>query len=64
MNLTANELVVLDHICDGLCDKEIAAILAKPVDTVKHYQRRARLKLGLRNRVQLAIYHIMQKRTG
>jgi ATP/maltotriose-dependent transcriptional regulator MalT len=50
--LTPRELEVLDQLCDGLTNREIAERLVISVGTVKSYTGHIYSKLGVRNRVQ------------
>lgn len=45
------ELAIIDKLCDGLSDKDIAEDLSIVPSSVKSYQWRIRNKLGVDNRI-------------
>ncbi|MGW5401090.1 response regulator [Streptomyces sp. NPDC003952] len=59
--LTPRELEVLQHIAEGLSNREIATIMYITPETVKTYVSRILAKLGLRDRVQAVV---LAHRTG
>jgi DNA-binding NarL/FixJ family response regulator len=58
MILTFQERAVLGPIARGLTDKEIGRELDMPYMTVKTHGRRIRDKVGLRNRVEIAVWAV------
>jgi len=54
MPLTEREITTATLVADGLTDKEIAARLRISERTAENHVQRARDKLGLRSRAQLA----------
>ncbi len=56
--LTARETEVLEHIVQGLTNKEIAESLGIAEDTVKIHLRNILEKLHLQNRIQAAVYAV------
>lgn len=51
--LSYREQQMLDHVCKGLTNKEIAARLGLTVGTVKHYVGHLFKKLHVRNRIEV-----------
>lgn len=58
-NLTASEKRVLNLVAQAKTNKEIAADLGISPATVKRHLENILRKLGLRNRVEAAIYGVM-----
>jgi DNA-binding NarL/FixJ family response regulator len=58
--LSDRELQVLRLLTEGLSNEEIAAELGISVNTVRNHVRNILEKLGLRNRVQAAVYAVRQ----
>lgn len=54
--LTERELDVVEHVARGRTNAEIAEALFVSVSTVKTHLEAVRLKLGLRNRTEIAIW--------
>ncbi len=59
-SLSERELQVLRMLTEGLSNEEIAAELGISVNTVRNHVRNILEKLGLRNRVQAAVYAVRQ----
>ena len=55
VSLSRREQQVLDLICTGMADKEVAAQLSITCATVRTYVARLEQKLGAANRAQLAL---------
>lgn len=53
-NISKREMEVIQQICDGLSNKEIAEKLFISIDTVKDHNSRIFQKTGVKNRTQLA----------
>lgn len=56
MSITKREQEVLNYICEGYSDDEIAQTLYISVSTVKLHVHHLLKKLKLRDRTQLAIF--------
>jgi DNA-binding NarL/FixJ family response regulator len=56
--LTARELEVLQHICDGLSNREIAETLGLSVNTVAVHRANIMNALGLHKTAELVVYAI------
>lgn len=54
--LSPRETEVMSHVARGLEDKEIARILGVTYTVIKLHTWHARQKLGLRNRVEMALH--------
>jgi two-component system, NarL family, nitrate/nitrite response regulator NarL len=54
-SLTKREREVLDHICKGLSNQEIAGALGLSVNTIKAHKTLAFGKLGVRNRIEAVL---------
>lgn len=54
--LTARELEVLQHICDGLSNREIAAALDLSVNTVSVHRTNIMTALGVHKAAELVVY--------
>lgn len=55
-HLTRREMEVLRQIVEGKTDAQISQELSMAVATVKHHIQQLRMKTGLANRTQLAVY--------
>jgi DNA-binding NarL/FixJ family response regulator len=53
--LTHREQQILDHVCRGLTNKEVARVLGLSDKTVKHYMTNILEKLHVRNRVEAVL---------
>lgn len=53
--LTPQEIVVLQHICSGLSNQQIATLLGVKLGTVKMHVFNAMCRTGTANRTQLAL---------
>jgi DNA-binding NarL/FixJ family response regulator len=53
--LTHRERQILDHVCRGLTNKEVARVLGLSDKTVKHYMTNILDKLHVRNRVEAVL---------
>jgi two-component system nitrate/nitrite response regulator NarL len=53
--LTDREREILEHVADGMSNKEVARALDLQEKTVKHYMTNILKKLNVRNRVEAAI---------
>jgi DNA-binding NarL/FixJ family response regulator len=60
--LTAQELRILDHLAEGLSNREIAERIETTEKTVKNHMSGILRKLGLENRTQAALF--MAERRG
>ncbi len=60
MILSPQELRVAALTAQGLADKEIAHQMNLTHHTVKNYELHIRRKLGLQNKVQIAVWFITQ----
>ena len=56
--LTAREIDILEHVVEGLTNKEIASVLSISENTVKIHLRNILEKLHLQNRIQAAVYAV------
>jgi two-component system, NarL family, nitrate/nitrite response regulator NarL len=54
--LTRRQLEVISNVIDGLTNKEIASTLSLSEETVKHHLTQIFDKLGVSNRVELALF--------
>ncbi|MCB8879782.1 response regulator transcription factor [Acidisoma cellulosilytica] len=54
-DLTRRERMVLEHVCQGQSNKEIAEALVMSISTVKAHVRNIMQKTGASNRIQLAL---------
>lgn len=54
-NLTNREREVLNLICEGLSNREIALNLGIKIQTIQNHVRILLLKMGVNNRTQAAI---------
>ncbi len=54
--LTERELDVVEHVARGRTNAEIAGALFVSVSTVKTHLEAVRMKLGARNRTEIAIW--------
>ena len=54
--LTSREREIIDLVCTGAANKEIAAMLFISENTVKNHMKNIMAKLRLQNRVQLILY--------
>jgi len=59
--LTANEVEIMDMVCNGCTDKEIARTREKAVSTVKNTMVRIREKLDARNRGHAVKLYLLGK---
>lgn len=57
MQLTSREKEVLNYLCKGYSDSEIAADMFVSLATVKSHIHNMLKKLNLRDRTQLVIYY-------
>lgn len=55
--LSRREAEVLESVACGLTNKEIGCLLGLTEATIKVYVRQMMLKLDLRNRVELTLWH-------
>jgi DNA-binding NarL/FixJ family response regulator len=60
-SLTPREIEIIGQVTDGLSNKEIANKLAISEQTVKNHIARVMEKLGVRNRVELALRAVRQR---
>lgn len=60
--LTPTEQKILEHIAEGLSNKEIAQALFLSEGTIKNYITQMLGKLQLRDRTQMAIFYLKNKR--
>jgi len=56
-DLTAREAEVMDLVCEGMSNREIAERLGKAESTVKHQVENSLRALDARNRTQAAVIH-------
>lgn len=61
VRLTARELEVARLVAQGLANKEIAAALRISPGTVKLHIKHSLFKVGLENRVQLALWWVWRE---
>lgn len=54
-SMNTKERIVLDYLCQGLSNKEIAFQLDAEISTIKYHVRNLCFKLGVRNRTQAAL---------
>ena len=59
--LTRRETEVIEHMADGLQNKEIAFALGISMSSVKTYQRYAFMKLGAVNRAEAVAILLRQR---
>lgn len=62
MDLTRKEMEVLNCLCDGQSDEEIARTLYISVSTVKSHVHHLLEKFNLRDRTQLVVYAFKNKK--
>jgi DNA-binding NarL/FixJ family response regulator len=55
-SLTPQEVVILDHLADGLTNHEMAGLMFLADKTVKNYVSNLLTKLGMSHRTQAAVY--------
>lgn len=55
-NLKPRELEAVSWLCKGMANKEIAREMGLHLDTVESYLQIARRLVGVRNRVELALW--------
>ena len=60
MKLSKRELEILELICQGYSDKEIACLLKISARTVQTHVTRIVIKLGARNRPSAVANYMMQ----
>ena len=61
LSLTPRERRILKFVIDGCTNEEIAARVHLSTQTVKNQVSALMAKIGVRNRVQLAVYAVRQK---
>lgn len=61
MRLTPAQSAVADLVSQGFSNKEIAYRLGLEEPTIKAYISLASKRLGLRNRVQLAVWYVRRE---
>ena len=57
VRLTAREAAVVTLVASGMTNREIATHIAVSVKTVEYHLSNIFMKLGVRSRTQLAIWH-------
>nr|WP_269330315.1 helix-turn-helix transcriptional regulator [Kineosporia babensis] len=55
VHLTAQELTIAGMVADGESNRQVAEKLSLSVRTVEYHLRNVFLKLGIRNRTELAV---------
>lgn len=59
--LSDMELIVAEQYCHGLTDKEVAAILHKPVWTIRTHKKHIYNKLGISTSHELVLYMVARR---
>lgn len=61
--LSERESDVLEYICDGMMNREMADRFGLSIKTIENHVRSVLLKLGVKNRVQAAV-KVMEAKYG
>lgn len=59
--LTRREAEVIELLCQGMSDKQIALAMGIKCESVRRHLMHIREPLGIANRVQLAVWYVRQR---